>query len=85
MKIGYKVAYVMVLPTGAVTHNSERFTAEEFGSMRECRDMAQWFADNLKGASHIHPVVVSELTEREYLEGDSQEAITVAIGTERGW
>lgn len=80
MNIGYKVAYVMTSANGAITHNSERFTAEEFGSMREARDMAQWCADSLKDAPHIHPVVITELTEREYLEGGSQDAITVPIG-----
>ncbi|CAM3470043.1 hypothetical protein DESA109040_13850 [Deinococcus saxicola] len=85
MKIGYKVAYVMTLPTGAVTHNSERFTAQEFGDMRECREMAQWFAGNLKGADHISVVVIQELTEQDHLEQGGQDFISVPLGRERGW
>ncbi|CAM3664205.1 hypothetical protein [Deinococcus frigens] len=85
MKIGYKVAYMMTGPTGLVTHNSERFTAQEFGSMRECREMAQWCADNLKGVDHISPVVIQELSERDHLEHDGQDSISVPLGRERGW
>ncbi|GGO22057.1 hypothetical protein [Deinococcus humi] len=81
MKIGYKVAYMMTGPSGLITHNSERFTTKKFGSLGECREMAGWFADELKDADHIGPVVLQELDDQD---DDGQDSISVPLGRERG-